>query len=51
MNKDNLLENLAAFFLDSLHEDAADVDNWCMQVGESVDDIVEAIERHTACTK
>ena len=46
MNKENLLRALAEFFLDSLREDAADVDNWCEQRGDSVDDIVADIETH-----
>lgn len=38
---------LAEFFLDSLREDAGDVDNWCSQSGDySVDDIVDGIKKH-----
>ena len=37
---------LAEFFLDSLREDAGDVDNWCSQKGYSVDDTVASIEKH-----
>ncbi|KKL59226.1 hypothetical protein LCGC14_2217490 [marine sediment metagenome] len=45
-DKERLLRALAEFFLDSLREDAADVDNWCEQRGDSVDDIAGEIERH-----
>lgn len=42
---------LAEFFLDSLREDAGDVDNWCSQGGHAVgersaDDIVDSIKKH-----
>ena len=46
MDKETLTRTLAEFFLDSLRNDAGDVDNWCIQAGDSVDDIVEDIERH-----
>lgn len=41
-----LYRALAEFFLDSLREDAGDVDNWCSQKGYSVDDIAADIESH-----
>lgn len=46
MDKQNLLRTVAEFFLDSLREDAADVDNWCEGRGDSVDEIVADIEKH-----
>ena len=46
MDRENLLRQLAEFFLDSLREDAGDVENWCVQGERSVDDIVAAIETH-----
>ena len=46
MDKDNLVSALAEFFLDSVREDAGDVDNWCSQGESSVDDIVDGIKKH-----
>ncbi len=46
MDKSYLALTLAEFFLDSLREDAGDMENWCSQNGYSVDDIVADIERH-----
>lgn len=48
MDEEILLAQLVAFFLDSLREDAGDVDNWCSQGAYSVDDLVDAIARHTS---
>ncbi len=46
-----LIMTLAEFFLDSLREDAGDVENWCSQgecsSGDSVDDIVADIKWYT----
>lgn len=41
---------LAEFFLSSLREDAGDVQNWCSQTEESVDDLVTYIERRFGLT-
>jgi hypothetical protein len=46
MDERSLAMMLAEFFLDSLREDAGDVENWCSQNGDSVDDIVADIKRH-----
>jgi len=46
MDEKSLTATLAAFFLDSMQEDAGDVENWCSQSGNSADDIVAGIERY-----
>lgn len=46
MTEEHLNKILAEFFLDSCREDAADVDNWCIQGVDSIDDIVDAIQLH-----
>ena len=44
MDKNTLDKKLVDFFLDSLHQDAADVANWCEHCDYDVYDIVAAIE-------
>lgn len=46
MSQQDLLRVLAEFFLDSLREDASDVDNWCSQGDSSPDEIVALIENY-----
>ncbi len=41
---------LAEFFLDSLREDAGDVENWCSLYGHSVDSLVADIEMDLGVT-
>ena len=46
LDKEKLLRSLAEFFLDSLREDAEDVNNWCIQGENGVDEIVNAMETY-----
>jgi len=48
MDNHSLARTLAEFFffLDSLREDAGDVDNWCSRGRSSADDIVDGIKKH-----
>ena len=46
IEKNDLIKILAEFFVDSVREDAEDVDNWCIQGDVSISDTIRSIETY-----